>query len=376
MLSTFHPFNRLPLDIRLCIWESALRIPDRGGGLHYFSVRLGSVRGEGHFGAYRRRWLSDMDYNWQANALLHIRARERDALPATQDDQSVYLWDHGLWAACRESRHVIERLYTRNRQLTPHCRPERRIYHNEYPVFKLMRANHETSRVMFQPYKDVFCLGYDDLNAALRRDWDPFGYLFLEPADQDDMKGEELHLNLAMEFDPSWKLDWRTSPESLIEEESPRGALVRLIEKTCVEMWHISIWLIDREAVVREGDEEDDDEEEDDYDGEDDDYGDEDGDEDCDYDDEDCDYDDEDEDEEMPCSRAPRGPIFHDMETEYIDLRSRSEALDFVRLLDDILYPMYDTWTRVSSDQSEDGSLSPAIRLENHVHVVGCRKYV
>ncbi|KAG6003240.1 hypothetical protein E4U43_000945 [Claviceps pusilla] len=336
MFSTFYPFKRLPVDIRLCIWEQALRCADRGGGLHYFSVVLEPFSEEeededeeceedeeedSHMGS-NRRGLFERDSD-QGHTVLHIGALGAGPLATPQDNKSVYLWDYGLWAACAESRNVIEKYYKRNRQLTPDCRPEWRDYHAEYPIFKTVWAGDQPLRVMLQPYKDIFCLGYEDLDTALLRASDPLGSLFLEPAEQPGMA--DLDLNLALVFHPSWRLDWPTSPEALGEEDSPRGALARLIEKTFVELWSISIWLIDRDAV--------------------------------------------------PSPAVQKGPVFHDMETEYFKMQSGSEAFAFIRKLDTLLAPMYDVWTGVEPGQAQNGTIIPKVSLDNYVHVLGCRKY-
>ncbi|KAG6010333.1 hypothetical protein E4U21_006897 [Claviceps maximensis] len=272
---------------------------------------------------------------------LRVGAPRRGPMGKTlENDRSIYMWDYGLWAACSESRYVIDKHYKKNRQLTPDCRPEWRLYHDDYPIFKTIRtANRKTMRVMLQPYKDVFCLGFQDMDTALLRDEDPLGFLFLESAktaEQEGVSDPDVNLNLAMEFDPTWRRDWPGYPEILGQEESYRGALARLFERTFVNLWQVSIFLIDHSAIV---------------------------------------------DGEPSQGGVARGveahkrPLFRDTKFEYFKIESGSEAIDFLQDLDDLLDPMYDIWTGVEHGQMQDGALIPEVRLGSYVHVLGCREY-
>ncbi|KAG5941256.1 hypothetical protein E4U53_007453 [Claviceps sorghi] len=330
MPSTFYPFQRLPVDIRLCIWEFALRRSDRVGGLHYFSVAsepFGRRGGYGYPETKRQRLFETASY--RGDTSLRIDALESDFLCRRRDsNKSVYLWDHGLWAACRESRRVIEKRCMRNRQHTPGYGPMWREYHDEYTVFRTVRAaDDRTLRVMIQPYKDIFCLGYRDMDRALLRTADPLSSLFLGSAEEEG--ASDLRLNLALEFDPSWRFDLPMDPEVLRMEESPRGALARLIEKTFVDIWQISIWLIDREAVA----------------------------------------------DAAASSEAGDCPVFRDMDVEYVRVTSGSRAFDLIRRLNTLLSPMYNIRRSIDAGPMEEGGMVPEIRLEDHVKILACRRY-
>ncbi|KAG5929963.1 hypothetical protein E4U42_003617 [Claviceps africana] len=330
MLSTFYHFQKLPLNVRRRIWEFALRRSDRGGGLHYFSVTLEPFNRE-EDGAYteqgRRRLFEKGSYRGDTVLRVNVPGYEYPPAPTRNGNKSVYLWDHGLWAACRESRRVMEDRCARDRRLTASCRPEWREYHDEYAVLKrALTTDDRAMRVMFQPYRDVFCLGYKDLDTALLRTSDPLGSLFLEPAREGS--ASELSLNLALEYHPSWKLNWPRGPEAIREEGSPRGVLARLIEKTFVDLWQISIWLIDRRVVV----------------------------------------------DATTSPGAQNRPLFHDMDVEYVNVKSGSQALNFIWDLGALLAPMYDVWTGVEAGPMQDGSVVSEVNLEDYVQVLACRK--
>ncbi|ENH71930.1 hypothetical protein FOC1_g10002123 [Fusarium oxysporum f. sp. cubense race 1] len=81
MPPAFRYFKRLPIELRLKIWEAAcLPSTDADHGLHY--VTLDVVE----------------------EALKRPCEKSSEA---TNPNKSAYLWDAGLWLACKESRSVI-----------------------------------------------------------------------------------------------------------------------------------------------------------------------------------------------------------------------------------------------------------------------------
>ena len=86
----FHPFPRLPTELRLEIWRLAVR-PQDGyhGGVQYFTWTCGAPTPITYFGTRRR---------------LHPTAE----LPE-KECRSAFRWDIGLFGACRESNKVVSK---------------------------------------------------------------------------------------------------------------------------------------------------------------------------------------------------------------------------------------------------------------------------
>jgi len=100
---TFHPVPRLPAEIQLQIWKAACIISSFPGyesyeqaGLHYVNVDTVKTGGRDR---------------------LTLRALNNKQGPNGDEEipnnnRSAYMWDGGLWGACRLSREVItEEIY-------------------------------------------------------------------------------------------------------------------------------------------------------------------------------------------------------------------------------------------------------------------------
>jgi len=106
---TFHPFPRLPKELRDVIWDFAIR-PKRPSA-HVFTAFESSVDAE---------WSQLSQY-----AVTHPWARrcnlaapqsrnstdQQRRLSWVQDNLSAYIIDSGLWRACKESREAVERRF-------------------------------------------------------------------------------------------------------------------------------------------------------------------------------------------------------------------------------------------------------------------------
>ncbi|KAF4344090.1 hypothetical protein FBEOM_1962 [Fusarium beomiforme] len=135
-LTYFHKFPDLPLDLRLLIWEAALRPPpsENYNAVHKFAD--GGTQGiEGH-GKVVNRGLSlkypDANGNFNCYGKTDIPFRvplppgkdvaRGGKTPAVVDRmsgicetaRSTYFWDYGMWTACNESRRVINRRFKKN----------------------------------------------------------------------------------------------------------------------------------------------------------------------------------------------------------------------------------------------------------------------
>lgn len=103
MATAFHLFLELPAELRLQIWESALRpaVP----GVHFFSLkeRPATSVGEGD------RFVSHVGLGSRGYFLAPPTFAAEQQHPWGQRNPSTYLIDKELWAACRESRNVARK---------------------------------------------------------------------------------------------------------------------------------------------------------------------------------------------------------------------------------------------------------------------------
>lgn len=244
-LQTFSCFPQLPPEIRLSIWEHALRPTDRGGGLHKFSI----MEFDECFGAHFQRGHATLPYppaateypTYMAGVPRLIKSPHNENRPR---NESACLWDAGLWAACSESRRVIAN--NLNRSL---CRLENESSsaHEEIEspdndataVMMTMSRKNEIWTLIVRPYQDLFCL--TPLNWGMQIDWTTMFDSFAFSASS---SGYGPVKNIAVEFDPSWNFNLPTTIEELRKESTPRGFTARA-EWQYVD---INLWLIDRHA--------------------------------------------------------------------------------------------------------------------------------
>ncbi|RSL57496.1 hypothetical protein CEP54_008280 [Fusarium duplospermum] len=95
--NTFHRFIHLPWDIREQIWKFALR--PSFPGAHIF--KLYEADPHGRHGSRRLAVPDSKENSSIENRDVHVTQN--------MDNPSTYLTDGGLWTACKESRHVIQR---------------------------------------------------------------------------------------------------------------------------------------------------------------------------------------------------------------------------------------------------------------------------
>ena len=114
-LTTFHPFPKLPWELRHNIWELAVRPLDRPGA-HIFCIEERKVEGfeewkvegfeakEGDV-VYGPITLEPGKFN------LHITVPATTISSGPAGNPSTYMIDGGLWTACKESRAVMEKVF-------------------------------------------------------------------------------------------------------------------------------------------------------------------------------------------------------------------------------------------------------------------------
>ncbi|KAF4447869.1 hypothetical protein F53441_8674 [Fusarium austroafricanum] len=117
MALSFPKFRALPREIREEIWKFATR-PDEPG-VHYFSISRNEQYS--HSKNLKNAVIPKYEIpniilsapNWFIRSADHVRyvGTERDPASWRVNNPSLYLFDSGLWTACKESRMVMRKHY-------------------------------------------------------------------------------------------------------------------------------------------------------------------------------------------------------------------------------------------------------------------------
>jgi hypothetical protein len=185
----------------------------------------------------------------------------------TRENPSTYLFDMGLWTACKESREIILTHFNmrywneKKREFQQRIRNYCYLGHENGPFIANIHHDGEELYLMVNPQRDLFCL--DPRNSCFTTDSD---YFLCDLPFSNIWRGYKPLKHIAVEFDPSWNVDlpqdrdenWdprptappRISFDDLLEERTPRGFIAQAVQncatKTFFKDDHSFFWLIDR----------------------------------------------------------------------------------------------------------------------------------
>ncbi|KAH7147911.1 hypothetical protein DER46DRAFT_515676 [Fusarium sp. MPI-SDFR-AT-0072] len=202
--SSFHPFPRLPAELRLQIWIAAC-VSYRPGdyGIHYIDVEPSSTEG----------------------ILLPYHRSMADVVVSVNN--SACLRNGGLWTACKESRDVM-------------------IQHSRVDGLDCARISIRENEGEWDspvcPTHDIFCIKSNAWNTPgdHAEGWQ------IQIPDLSPKGSQTTHIkNIALEFDESWNIDLPESYYDLMSETSARGFLSRLLyNKYLNDLTTPYIWII------------------------------------------------------------------------------------------------------------------------------------
>lgn len=267
---TFRNFANLPYELRHQIWQMA--IGPAGPGIHHFSI-FESATNNSPLTHLALRDNEEHTHCFHKAAAPRV-AGIRKMHSWMQGNPSSYLWDAGLWTACTESREIMLANFD-IRHWSEIIREYRReswrwnFYpggeqHDDKPAMVVAPYNNEELHLMVNPHRDLFCLDPHDFGLTIN--WDsifcdlPFSCMF---------KGYGPPKHIAVEFDPSWNVDFPrnlddnwdpvTNPGvsfvALLKERTPRGFIARIVDdyaERVVDQDELPFfWLIDRGIQCR-----------------------------------------------------------------------------------------------------------------------------
>lgn len=101
--------------------------------------------------------------------------------------------------------------------------------------------NGKAWQLMVRPYRDLFCLIPKDWKSTT--DWQT---IFDHLPFSSQYRGYGPVRHIAVEFEPSWNLNWPECLHDLLDEPTARGFVARAVEAYASKKMEFSIWLIDR----------------------------------------------------------------------------------------------------------------------------------
>ncbi|KAI2611815.1 hypothetical protein GGR54DRAFT_339975 [Hypoxylon sp. NC1633] len=217
MSLTFHPFLRLPRELRDRIWDMAIR-PDQPGA-HFFSI-VADFDPDNESSERAQEHLMEINEKTVLNQLLYLKvgapgfsSSDPNEVSWTIDNPSQYLFDSGLWTACKDSRDRIQRKFDRFYTIKGSANNPFWSPPDWYPIsFEDVSATgcfrSEAGLQHFNvcPHKDLICL---QLRGWTKEPmYNSWSSLFCQIRGQIpflDSKWDFLGpFNLALEFNPEW----------------------------------------------------------------------------------------------------------------------------------------------------------------------------
>ncbi|CEI39884.1 hypothetical protein FVEN_g2162 [Fusarium venenatum] len=235
---TFHGFPKLPPELRVKIWKAAcLPRTDNDHGIQYITVDVVVKDGvdedvvilNENLDGYDANARVDRDANGYVvlRALAHTKNRSVNT-PTTSNDykESAYLWDAGLWIACRESRNAIAKHLDIDARLQVGDSEIKKCpvswYKKKFLSTLVPHKKDKVWRPMVVPRSDIFCIAAGPLRALPKN---PHGMKPLAPfLGQRNFTITE-DWKIAFKFDSGWNKGFPRTLRKLQRENSPRGLL-------------------------------------------------------------------------------------------------------------------------------------------------------
>jgi hypothetical protein len=252
MTSTFALFPRLPCELRLQVWEFALRpFSAHKGGINYvYAIYEADAADADTKPLTIASWSRGIEKGIERKEGQFLCNRAQNGVSSDPSHRSACLWDSGLLTACWESRDVIMRRCKKYQQSTQPSRwaPYWPSYYEEPSILHATDQD-EDWYILCQRYKDIPCFTFPNWELLSKDESTEVGVHKIPLHDMCEFHGAEIVF--ALEFDASWILNWPKNDFDIFDEASPRGYIARLLREyvrhpgasVCL------IWLMDRKAA-------------------------------------------------------------------------------------------------------------------------------
>ncbi|KAF5579583.1 uncharacterized protein FSUBG_13589 [Fusarium subglutinans] len=194
-MTTFERFKELPRELRDRIWSLAIR--DGHPGAHIFGQYVTGTSGSRRLQSQNSLYFDLTEPSWR-------RYFESSNEYRSDENISAYLIDGGLWAACQESRCIMEKHFKQSkRELAPRDPYDHRRSFSREELFKTATSGYfdgtPLERVTVFPLRDLFIVQHEDLDKIY---WDGLDFDLALASIREGFYGVE---HIAIEYDRAWK---------------------------------------------------------------------------------------------------------------------------------------------------------------------------
>lgn len=239
-LQEFHVFPKLPPELRIKIWKTAClpRTPTEHG-IHYVFVNRvrdseeieDCVTLNDNLDGYD----DEFDVENDETAYVTLRALKRER-PEPRGHASGYLYDAGLWAACKESRVAItEYLEIKGWEALQQSGPRDMLSpgwysKRDFPSTLKPFKQDETWRPIVAPRQDIFCIP-DTRRVMQSLPKSLYSMKLLAPFMGTRRFTIVEDWSIAFKFRHTWNHKFPDDVEKLKQENTPRGLLANWFER-------------------------------------------------------------------------------------------------------------------------------------------------
>lgn len=235
----FHLFSKLPPELRIKIWKAAcLPRSPLDHGIHYVFVNRvresEEIEDDVTWDPNLEGYNEEFDVESDDTAYVTLRALKRER-PKPRVFASGYLYDAGLWAACKESRGAIteylqiERWETL-RESGPRDMSPGWYDKPDFPSTVKPSTKDETWRPIVAPRQDIFCIP-DTRRMMQSLPKSLYSMKLLAPFMGTRRFTIVEDMNIALKFRHTWNTKFPDDIENLKQEKTPRGLLANWFER-------------------------------------------------------------------------------------------------------------------------------------------------
>lgn len=202
-ISTFHKFPDLPPELRIQIWKAACRPRSTTEcGLHY--VHVDTVEGDWEYDESEYEELEHIEPR-----IAHLSAFKRLSDDPIRGTTSAYLWDAGLWTACKESRLAITKHHEIGSWNMVQAQSSADWSGQSFPLRVKPHGQDNGLTAMVFPNRDILCIRNDSPMTVI--------------VEKLSLRGSSVNIRqkivveswrLALEFQSGWVGDPSAWPES------------------------------------------------------------------------------------------------------------------------------------------------------------------
>ncbi|KAF5668347.1 tetracycline resistance protein [Fusarium heterosporum] len=265
---TFSSFPKLPVELRLKIWKDAcLPRTTTEHGLHYVTIKIVEEDGEDEdfenmvtFDPHLEGYDDEFEVESDDTAYVTLQAMKCYQVPpnkvkanasAHHSNGSAYLWDAGLWTACKESRMAIAEYLDLSGWIKLRNQPVDETlpawYDKAFPSTLIPHPQDKTWRPIVIPSRDIFCIIPSSVRSLPKS---LYSMKLLTPFIATKSFTIRESWAIALKFDSSWNKRFPSDVFKLYRERSPRGLLANWIQGFHDEVYPVpSLWIIDDSVV-------------------------------------------------------------------------------------------------------------------------------